>query len=233
MSGEVKGGGEHLWWASSQRPVGYQEARLSVGRELSETLDAKLTGNVDSKGRWDVTGDLDKRLGNEYRIRERFRIDSEGNRSYTHRLDKGFSEHKARVGAEFSHNSEGMRRFEVDGGITSEAGRRHTGSVMYMRDADGERSGRVSYDYNGSDGFRAGADVGFEGDERTIAADFRRNAETGRGYDAGGVNWSSEKRHPSASGSVSRQIDEDTSLSGTVSRNMRSGDVSAWRGHGV
>ena len=226
VSGEVKEGANTFGGRLRKDLSGTKKARLSVGRELSETLDAKLTGNVDSKGRWDVTGDLDKRLGNEYRIRERFRIDSEGNRSYTHRLDKGFSEHKARVGAEFSHDSEGMRRFEVDGGITSEAGRRHTGSVMYMRDADGERSGRVSYDYNGRDGFRAGADVGFEGDERTIAADFRRNAETGRGYDAGGVNWSSE-RGLSASGSVSRQIDEDTSLSGTVSRNMRSGDVSA------
>ncbi len=226
VGGEIKDGKNLVGGRVRKDLSGTKKVKGVYGREINSTLDAKVTANADSKGRWDLTGETAKRFENDYKLNNKFRIDSKGKRSYTHRLTKSFPSDRARIAGEFSHDSEGMRKFVIDGGITSSKGRRHEADAMFMEDADGVRSGKVGYDFNDRRGFKAGADIGYRGDERTIGVDLEREHENRRGSERLGADWSS-KHGLEAKGSVVRKLDDDTTVSASVGRNMSTGEVKA------
>ncbi|MDE0881914.1 MAG: hypothetical protein OSB21_04920 [Myxococcota bacterium] len=205
---------------------GTKKLKGFYGRELSETLDAKVTGNVDSKGRWDLTGEADKELANDFSLKEKFTIDSKGKRTYTHKVTKSFPDNKARIGAELMHDSDGAKKLSVDGGITTDGNDRHEVDASYGVDKKGVRSAKVGYDFDNRDGFKAGVDLGMKGEGRSVGLDMKREHENKRGSDKLDLDWSTDKGFR-AKGAVSRKLGEDSEISGSVSRNFRTGDVGA------
>ena len=57
---------------------------------------------ISTKGSLGYSTEANREFENNYTLRERFRIDSKGKRSYSHRLNKTFSEDGARIGGEFT-----------------------------------------------------------------------------------------------------------------------------------
>ncbi len=226
VGGEVKEG-RNLFGGRVRKDLsGLKKVKAVYGREISDNWDAKLTGNVDSKGRWDLQSEAKREFENDVTLKEKVKIDSKGKRTYTHSVSKTFVEDKARVGGAFSHDSEGMRKLTVDGGITSETGKRHEADAMVMEDADGNRTMRVGYDFDDRDGFKAGVDLGMEGSEKIVGVGMEREHVNKRGGDRVDAEWSSEKGL-SARGSTRRTIDDQTELEASVGRNLRTGEVKA------